>query len=52
MSLFGYTGVTYKPRINKYQAQYYKDKKFYYIGVYDTAEDAYNAYLKKKDELK
>ncbi|WP_239700368.1 AP2 domain-containing protein [Mammaliicoccus sp. D-M17] len=46
----GYTGVTYKPRLNKYQAQFYKDKQFYYLGVFDTAEQAYAAYLKAKNE--
>lgn len=46
----GYTGVTYKPKLNKYQAQLYKNKKFIYLGVYDTPESAYAAYLKAKKE--
>lgn len=46
----GYTGVTYKPKINKYQAQLYKNKKFIYLGVFDTPEMAYDAYLKAKNE--
>ncbi|MEB6244675.1 AP2/ERF family transcription factor [Staphylococcus xylosus] len=46
----GYTGVTFKPRLNKFQAQLYKDKKFIYLGLYETAEKAYEAYLKAKNE--
>ena len=45
----GYTGVTYKPKLNKYQAQLYKNKKFIYLGVFETAEEAYQAYLKAKE---
>lgn len=45
----GYTGVTYKKRIDKYQAQIYKDKKFIYLGVFDTAEEAHNAYQTAKN---
>lgn len=45
----GYTGVTYKPKLNKYQAQLYKNKKFIYLGVFETAEEAYKAYLKAKE---
>ncbi|WP_432717822.1 AP2 domain-containing protein [Staphylococcus equorum] len=46
----GYTGVTFKPRLNKFQAQLYKNKKFIYLGLYETAEDAYNAYLTAKNK--
>jgi len=46
----GYTGVTYKPKIGKYQAQLYKNKKFTYLGVYDTPEEAYQVYLKAKEQ--
>ena len=46
----GYTGVTYKPHLNKYQAQLYKNKKFIYLGVYETAEEAHLAYKKAKNE--
>lgn len=46
----GYTGVTYKPHLNKYQAQLYKNKKFIYLGIFDTAEDAHLAYEKAKNE--
>lgn len=46
----GYTGVTYKPHLNKYQAQLYKNKKFIYLGVYETAKEAHLAYEKAKDE--
>lgn len=46
----GYTGVTYKPHLNKYQAQLYKNKKFIYLGVYETAEEAHLAYEKAKNE--
>ncbi|MDU4448437.1 MAG: AP2 domain-containing protein [Staphylococcus lugdunensis] len=45
----GYTGVTYKPELNKYQAQLYKNKEFIYLGVFETAEEAYKAYLKAKE---
>lgn len=46
----GYTGVTFKPHLNKYQAQLYKNKKFIYLGVYETAEEAHLAYEKAKNE--
>jgi conserved hypothetical protein len=45
----GYTGVTYKPELNKYQAQLFKNKEFIYLGVFETAEEAYKAYLKAKE---
>lgn len=45
----GYTGVTYKPELNKYQAQLYKNKEFIYLGVFEIAEEAYKAYLKAKE---
>ena len=46
----GYKGVNYKPHLNKYQAQLYKNKKFIYLGVYETAEEAHLAYKKAKNE--
>lgn len=48
----GYTGVTFKPKLNKYQAQLYHNKKFIYLGIYNTAEEAYNVYLSEKEKLK
>lgn len=48
----GYTGVTFKPKLNKYQAQLYHNKKFIYLGIYNTAEEAYNVYLSEKQKLK
>lgn len=46
----GYTGVTYKEKIKKYQANAYKNRKYIHLGVYDTAEKAYQVYLDYKKE--
>lgn len=42
----GYTGVQFKPHINKFQAFFYANRKQKYVGVFDTAEQAYNERVK------
>lgn len=44
----GYTGVVYKEKSNKYQAQIRVNGKMIYAGLHDTAELAYEAYLAAK----
>ena len=46
----GYHGV--RKRGNKYVARLTYNKKEYHLGTYDTPEEAYQAYLKKKEEVK
>ena len=45
----GYVGVT--KRKNKFEACFYFNKKYIYVGLFDTAIEAYNARIKKKYEL-
>jgi len=42
-------GVTFKPRINKYVAQYQNRGNVLHIGVYTTIEEAFNAYKITKE---
>lgn len=42
----GYKGVT--KRGNKYEGNYYHNKKQYYVGTFDSALDAYEAIVKAK----
>lgn len=44
----GFTGVTYMKRLKKYKATIYKDSKPIYLGLFNTAEDAGEAYKKAK----
>lgn len=39
----GYTGVNFKKHINKYQSVFYHNRKSYYVGVFTTPEEAYDA---------
>lgn len=50
-STTGYTGVTYVKNRGKYKATIYKDSKPFYLGLYVTAEEAYEAYKKAKLNL-
>lgn len=43
-------GVSYKPRIRKYIAQYQNDGVVTHIGVYETPEEAFEAYKEVKEE--
>lgn len=45
-----YRGVT-QTLFNKWSAEVFKDKERFYLGIYDTAEDAARAYNKKAKEL-
>lgn len=46
----GYTGVSYMCRLGKYKAVIYKNSKPIYLGLFDTAEDASEAYRKEKEK--
>lgn len=43
-------GVSYKPRINKYIAQYQKEGMVKHIGTYKTVEEAFQAYKSVKEQ--
>lgn len=47
----GYLGVNYRKESGKYRARIRLDGKLHNIGTFDTAEEAYNAYLTKKREI-
>lgn len=47
----GYRGVYYDKEKRKYAATIWFKRKRYRLGRFDTAEEAYEAYLKKKEEL-
>jgi hypothetical protein len=44
----GYLGVSFMKNRNKYQAQICINGKTKHIGLFDTAEEAYNEYIKYK----
>lgn len=46
-----YKGVSWNRIIGKYMASINIDKKKYYLGSYNTPEEAYNAYINKKLEV-
>ena len=47
----GYKGVSWKPQNKKYQASIQFNGKQLYLGLYDTAEEAYEIYCQKAREL-
>nr|DAG21035.1 MAG TPA: ethylene-responsive transcription factor [Bacteriophage sp.] len=47
----GYRGVVRTPSGRYYTAVYYKGKQYHAKGTFDTAEDAYNAAEKLREEL-
>jgi len=47
----GYKGVWFVESINKFCVQIMKDRVKYSLGVFDTAEEAYQAYLTAKREF-
>ena len=47
----GYLGVSYRKDTDKYTAHIVKNNKRLCIGCFETAEEAYDAYLKAKREL-
>lgn len=47
----GYRGVVRMPSGRYYTAVYYKGKQYHAKGTFDTAEDAYNAAEKLREEL-
>lgn len=44
----GYLGVTFHKPTGQWRARIQANKKCYHIGMYPTAQDAYNAYLQEK----
>ncbi len=44
----GYKGVSFNKKTNKFEAYYWKDYKKYYVGLFNTAEEAYKAREEKK----
>lgn len=42
----GYTGVSYKKHLNKYQSYFFVKRKSKYVGVFDTPKEAYEARIK------
>ena len=47
----GFKGVQWHKQGKKWQARIYLDKKAYYLGLYDTAEEASKAYMIKQTGL-
>lgn len=47
----GVLGVSYLPRLNKYAARIYVEKKLRRLGCFTTAEDAHMAYVQAKRKL-
>ena len=47
----GYKGVTFDRRWSRYRAQITKNRKYYHLGMFDTAKEAHSAYLAKAREL-
>lgn len=39
----GYTGVYFKPKINKYVSYFYVNRKQIHVGSFNTAKEAYKA---------
>jgi hypothetical protein len=44
----GYKGVSFNKKADKFEAYYWKDYKKYYVGLFDTAEEASKAREKRK----
>lgn len=47
----GLLGVTHIPRNNKWRAQIMVNRKKIHIGLYDTPQDAHNAYIETKRKM-
>jgi hypothetical protein len=47
----GYTGVIWHKGANKWQARITVNHKMIHLGLFDTREESYAAYLKAKNEL-
>jgi hypothetical protein len=47
----GYKGVSWHVRDRKWIAQIVSNKRYYFLGGYDTPEEAYAAYCEKAKEL-
>lgn len=47
----GYKGVVYHKKLAKWQAQIQKDKRSYYLGTFETPEEAYEAYCTAAKQL-
>lgn len=46
----GYPGVVFIEKTSRYRSQIYREKKCFYLGTFDTAEEAYS--MRKKAEEK
>jgi hypothetical protein len=44
-------GVTMNNRKNKYKSRIVVSKKCFWLGTFDTAEEAHAAYVKAKDDI-
>lgn len=47
----GYRGVSFIPRLKKYQASFYFNKKQHYLGVFTDPEEAARVVAEKRKEL-
>ncbi len=49
---FGHMGTTYIKASNKWQAQIKVNDNYFYLGLFDSSEQAHKAYIKAKLEMR